>query len=459
MAVRACAQLSRGKVIRVLDPAAGTGVLAAAALDQILKLDELPNQILVQMFELDKRLHRNLERLADAMRRKGERVLVKVRVSIRTEDFLLSDVACDKPQFDLVIANPPYFKLNKKDERAARHSYAVHGQPNIYGLFMAACSRVLKPDGRWCFITPRSWTNGPYFSLGRRQMLLRLHIDAVHVFESRQEHFKQDEVLQEAMITWATAKSGTADDIVLSTSAGMVDLDRSTLQTLPACEVIRNDVDSTISLPTQQAERNLSDFTSTLATYGLKVSTGPVVAFRAARHLSTAAAQSTVPLLWMQHVKHMRISWPIRKKREHIAVSAETAWMLIFNVNMVVLRRFSPKEDLRRIVAAPYVGGTLPGMMLGLENHTNFIYRPGGQMSIDEVKGVAAVLNSVYVDNHLRRVSGNTQVNATDLRRLPLPRLSQLIEIGRQLSCEPTLTDADRVVDHVLGIGQKTAVA
>jgi adenine-specific DNA-methyltransferase len=413
MAMRACTGLSWKKTVRVLEPAAGTGVLAAAVVQELLKQDERPDQICIQMFELDERLQPILKRLADRMRREGARLGVNVKVSIRIGDFLLSDVACDKPQFDLVIANPPYFKLNKSDERAVRHSYAVYGQPNIYGLFMAACSRVLNPGGRWCFITPRSWTNGPYFSLARRQMLLHLHIDAMHVFESRQEHFTDDEVLQEAMITWATAQSGSANAIVLSTSAGIRDLDQSVLYTLPACEVISNDAQNTISLPTQDSTDQFRSFNSTLASHGLKVSTGPVVAFRAAHYLSEIPKRTAVPLLWMQHVQHMRISWPIRKKREHITANAQTAWMLVPNANMIVLRRFSPKEDVRRITAAPYMGGSIPGSVIGLENHTNYIYRPGGQVSADEAKGLAAFLNSFYVDGYPEQRSRECKINSS----------------------------------------------
>lgn len=457
MARRSCGDLTRKETLRILDPAAGSGVLVAAAVEAILGKDERPDQLWVQMFELDRRFQPVLKRLADRMRQEGERAGVSIRVSIRIEDFLLSDVACDKPQFDLVIANPPYFKVNKSDERAVRHSYAVYGQPNIYGLFMAAASRLLNIGGRWCFITPRSWTNGPYFALARRQMLLRLHIDAMHVFVSRQKHFTDDDVLQEAMITWATAQGGGSETVIVSTSSGLRDLDKATLRTLPSCEVIGGDEQSTICLPTQAEGDVFQGFTSTLATYGLKVSTGPVVAFRASEHLTELSKRGAVPLLWMQHIQHMRVSWPIRKKREHIAANGATAWMLVPNATMVVLRRFSPKEDPRRITAAPYLGQSLPGTVLGLENHTNYIYRPGGLVSEEEAFGIAAFLNSSYVDGYLRRVSGNTQVNAADLRSLPLPALSQLLAIGRSLTKLSTLQDADAAVERIVGKQQSTA--
>ena len=127
--------------------------------------------------------------------------------------------------------------------------------------------------------------------------------------------------------------------------------------------------------------------------------------------------------------------------------------------DMVVLRRLALKEGLYPASAAPYIGGSIPGSVLGLENHTNYIYRPGGQISTDEAKGLAAFLNSFYADSYLRRVSGNTQVNAADLRNLPLPPLSQLIEIGRNLSTATTLMQADSAVDHVLGARRKAVIA
>ena len=127
-------------------------------------MESRPKQIDICLCELDERLHSGLKRLAAKMRQEGRNVGVQVKVSINIADFLLSDLSEESSKFDIVIANPPYFKLNKNDPRATRHAYAVYGQPNIYGLFMVACARALAPEGRWCFITPRSWTNGPYFA-------------------------------------------------------------------------------------------------------------------------------------------------------------------------------------------------------------------------------------------------------------------------------------------------------
>lgn len=452
-----CVTGIQGEHIRLLEPAAGAGILAAAVVESILSMEDKPASLAVTLFELDDRLLPSLRSLAHHMRQAAKSAGVSLSVSIRCEDFLLSKEAVQqRPVADVLIANPPYFKLAAADQRAQAHAYAVHGQPNIYGLFMAASAALLATGGKWCFITPRSWTNGAYFSATRRHMLRNLTLDALHVFESRAEHFTDDEVLQEAMITWATAQADDTGRVVLSTSEGLNDLTSSRLHTKQVVDVISQGPERVITLRSDSDP--LAEYTATLDTYGLKVSTGPVVAFRAADCLRETKAAGTVPLLWMQHVNHMRVSWPINKKREHIKATASCAWMLVPNATMVVMRRFSPKEDVRRVTAAAYAGG-LPGSVLGLENHLNYIYRPGGKVSKAEARGLAAYLNSKLVDAHFRAVAGSTQVNARELRKLPLPALEQLVAIGRRCKDGMTLDAVDTAVEDCLGLNLSAEAA
>lgn len=449
-------------VVSILEPSAGAGVLAAAVVQELLRREERPSRIELTLYEIDERLKPYLRRLADRLRRAANDAGVKLSCHIVIGDFLLSALALSaRPAFDICIANPPYFKLNKSDPRAKAHTYAVYGQPNIYGLFQAACASLIKPTGRWCFITPRSWLNGSYFAAVRRHLLHYLHIDALHLFESRQAHFYEDSILQEAVIAWATAQPVRVGEIAFSTSQGVVDLPESQLFAVPTTEVIGNDDQMAIAIPVaagaNQAGNDFERWNSTLASFGLKVSTGPVVPFRSKEHILESFAKGTVPLLWMQHVRHTGISWPIQKKREYILSTAASAWMLLRNTNYVVMRRFSPKEDIRRVTAAPYLAGSLPGEFLGFENHLNYIHRPGGELSRAETVGLAAFLNSTVVDAHFRAVSGNTQVNATELRKLLLPPIESLVAIGNLLPDAPTLAQADQAVMRVLRPEHATA--
>ena len=455
MAVRACVGLDMD-VVRILEPAAGAGILVAAVVETLLDREIPPNRIEVSLLEMDARLIPTLRKLSGKMRAAAKRKKVALSVSVKECDFLLSDTAVTRSaRYDLIIANPPYFKLNKSAPQAVAHAYAVYGQPNIYGLFMAASAQLLAPGGRWCFITPRSWTNGSYFAAVRRHMLAWLRIDAMHVFESRVAHFTDDDILQEAMITWATAQGSPVPDILVSTSQGIHDLPTAAMRMLPAIRIVGSDIERTIALPLSEQDGSLP-CSETLDSLGLKVSTGPVVAFRATRHISPGKGKNTVPLLWMQHVARMAVSWPIDKKREHIAACVDSAWMLVPNTPMVLLRRFSPKEDVRRITAAAYTGD-LKGSQIGLENHLNYIYRPGGLMSPTEAMGIAAYLNSWQVDVYLRSVAGSTQVNARELRQLPMPSAQQLEEIGQRCKAGMSLASLDGFVASVLTSAEMAA--
>lgn len=443
--------------VRVLEPAAGAGVLAAATIEALLAKTTPPSTIELFMFEFDRRLIPSLRELGTKMSEACAAAGIALDLAIYNGDFLLSDLAISGLPVDglLTISNPPFFKLNKtNDLRAQLHGYAVYGQPNIYSIFQAACARLTPPNGRWCFITPRSWMSGWYFKAARQTMLRFLKMDSLHAFDSRREGFEEDSVLQETMIAWARGRTFVDQDesILLTRSQGASDLDTALVQAIPANRVVGTGSDPMLSLPVVGSDP-FEGWTATLATYGLEVSTGPIVAFRLQHDIRETPHSDTVPLLWLQHVGQQSIKWPINKKREHIRAYAENMYRMVRNQPMVLLRRFSPKEDARRVTCAAYACDfdRLPGAVLGLENHLNYIHRPGGTMTNYEARGLAGFLASKLVDDHFRALAGSTQVNATEIRTLPLPPLGTIEEIGRLLSQQPSLVEIDEVVTRALG--------
>ena len=156
----------------------------------------------------------------------------------------------------------------------------------------------------------------------------------------------------------------------------------------------------------------------------------------------------------MQHVQRMVTRWPLNRKFEHIEVVPESRWMLAPNRVMVLLRRFSPKEDIRRVTATPYLAD-LPGDLIGLENHLNCIAADADadrSMSANEAIGLAAYLNSAPVDAHLRAVCGHTQINASDLRRMPFPESASLEALGQSVGGGAPLERVDRAVEAWLAL-------
>lgn len=80
----------------------------------------------------------------------------------------------------------------------------------------------------------------------------------------------------------------------------------------------------------------------------------------------------------------------------------------------VLTRRFTTKEEKRRIVATLYESN-LPGPQVGFENRLNVFHAARAGLPRALAAGLAVYLNSRLVDRYFRQFNGHTQVNAADL--------------------------------------------
>jgi adenine-specific DNA-methyltransferase len=309
---------------------------------------------------------------------------------------------------------------------------------------------MLSPHGQACFIVPRSFCSGAYFSAFRQDFIQQVVPLAVHLFESRQDAFKNDAVLQENVIFTFRRRQSYESLLCqpaflnLSTSRDTRDLDQAVVSHPVSIEHFLGKHDGALffRLPTgeldEQIVKTIDSWPGSLSRYGLNVSTGPVVAFRARSFLMDVEAvnrNQAVPLLWMQNVKPYRVEWPIPNgnKPQGISLAKEAVCLLVPAANYVLLRRFSAKEEPRRLVAAPFLVNQYSQQWVGLENHLNYVYRKQGELETEETLGLSALFNSALVDRYFRIVNGNTQVNAAELRSLPLPPLTLIKQIGREI--------------------------
>jgi len=467
--------------IRILDPAAGSGTLVCALIEALAgrREKDRPRSVDLVVYEIDVELADALTVVVGYLQDWAARRDISLRTIIRNQDFVLEHAqrlrstgdlfdTREEPPFDLVVANPPYFKLPKSDPRSQPTTSVIHGQPNMYALFMAASAALLREGGELAFITPRSFTSGPYFRLFRERFFADVRLVAVHLFSSRRDTFGRDHVLQENVIVRGIRndewyKKSEYATLLVSSSHGLADLSNSVRRSMPLTDALdMTSTDRVLRLPILEREdeavRLVDSWPGSLHEYGLNISTGPVVPFRATEFLDTADVPNAAltPLIWMHHVHAMRMRWPNDvRKPQYIKRSATERSLLVPNRNYVLLRRFSAKEDLRRLVAAPWIRGATTSQLLGLENHLNYIHRPGGELEEDEAWGLAALLNSALLDTYFRVSSGNTQVSATELRRMPLPRREVLLSIGRHArTVGDTHTEIDDLVSDALGVAR-----
>ncbi len=433
-----------GAEVRILDPGAGAGVLFASLIEALVAKKQHPFSITVVAYENDKGV---LPYLKDTMNRcrlicKGAGI--SFRGEIRSEDFVASAIvqsdeglfATRGERFTHAILNPPYKKISS--ETAMRRSLNAAGLEvsNLYAAFVWLSARMLVSGGEMVAITPRSFCNGPYFRRFRVGLLDMMSLRHIHVFESRKKAFGDDDVLQENVIYHAVRAAEKPEHILLSSSNG-VDFDNAVTRSVPYDRIILpGDRDAFIHLALSEddtrATERMGRFTTTLDDLRLEVSTGPVVDFRAQKYLHKNAAKGTVPLIYPGHFKDGFVQWPMesQKKPNAIEASTHTQDMLLESGYYVLLKRFSSKEEKRRVVSAIYDPHRVTASLVGFENHVNYFHAKGKGLTPILAKGLALYLNSTLFDQYFRIFSGHTQVNATDLRKMHYPTRDQLLRLG-----------------------------
>lgn len=383
--------------ISLLDPGAGTGVLACAVLENIANLSNSPKNIKLVTYEIDNEIIPYLKQALEYSKQWLKRKNINLSYQIKSEDFILVNANSfvstdtlfplgDSPEkFDYIISNPPYFKLPKSDKYAKIASKIVCGQPNIYAIFMSIAALLLEKNGELVFITPRSYAAGPYFKAFREYFFSMVQPTYIHLFGSRKDAFDKEAILQENIILKAI-KDHTFEKphakVILSFSQGIKDLENTVKKSVPLQDIINfESKNKVLRIPITDKEDQtvelVHSWNKNLHSLGLNISTGPVVAFRATEYITNQGQNNGhdwAPLLWMQNVKAMSINWPANcNKKQFIEDSQRTRKLLVPNKNYVVLRRFSAKEEDKRLVAAPYLSDLVKSETIGLENHLNYI--------------------------------------------------------------------------------------
>jgi len=335
--------------------------------------------------------------------------------------------------FDLVIQNPPYGKLAVTSPHRIAMKKSLIDAPNLYAAFLALSVAALVPRGQLVAITPRSFFNGPYFGGFRTFMLDHIALDRVHVFESRSTVFADTGVLQENVIFSGT-RDGARETVALSVSSGHKD--ELTLRVVPYSEVCHpGDPHRFIRLATDAADTKVAEvmlsLPCSLRELGVEVSTGRVVDFRSRGALRSVEGKNAYPLIYPGNLRDAGFDWPraIRKAQWFAPTEQKDHGLLLPEGWYTVIKRFSAKEERRRIVSSAWSPVQHPGPV-AFENHLNVIHARGAGLDESLAKGMTVWLNSSLVDRFFRTFSGHTQVNATDLRTLRFPTLERLRGLG-----------------------------
>lgn len=455
--------MPKSKTIRILDAGAGTGILAACTALYCLRVG--CKAVHAVLYELDSEAVASLRQTMNIVQFLFCEQLGTFTYEICCEDFIVArpDKGKTAQPFDISVINPPYFKYSAKDSPYAKAlADLYHGDPNIYASFMAVVMACMKVGGQMVTITPRSFTNGLYFKGFRKYLLTESALSLIHIFRHRDKVFNNDDsaVLQESIICYFV-KGSNADTITIRSSDCDASINNAEEKQYPAHLIIDPSNDQRlIRIPESDSAastlKQAETFKNTFESAGYFISTGRVVEHRTRQYITEDTnTENTVPLYRSHNVTPLTATW-IGNHKKDVSFKLNEYYKkhTIKNATYVLLKRFSSKDEKRRLVASVHLANMHYCESIGFGNKINYIGILGSELSTIEAYGLATVLNSSFMDKYFRCISGNTQVNATEIRVMRFPSREQVKEIGDQaykLKLFET-TKIDSIVNSILGV-------
>lgn len=462
--------IEKGK-IRILEPGAGTGILSASLVNHVLSIGVGIKSIELIAVEIDGALNQFLRTTLDECKNYCFKNNVQFSYEIINRDFfelVYEEIQNGKQNnfffskdtklglFDIIIQNPPYKKIRNTSLYRKILNLIGEGTTNAYTAFLLLSSYLLSPTGQIIGITPRSFCNGSYYKRFRLSFFSKLFFHRIHTYSRRDKAFDEDGVLQENILFVVSPQKPTENMVTVTTSEAPNDNTNQTINVSHDLVIIPTDENKIVHIITNEYSINILEKISTipnkLSDIKISVSTGKVVDFRVSEQLTNNTTANATALFYPFHFSDGMIVWPrySQKKNESICINNKTKELLVKSGYYTFCKRFSSKEEKKRIVAAFYDASKFNFNVIGIENHINYFHMNNNPLKREVAIGLSIYLNSSLVDQYFRLFNGHTQVNAEDLRYIPIPNLDQLIRIGSYYESIPDQDEIDSLIEKEL---------
>lgn len=405
--------------ISILEPGAGNGLLSSALISYCVEND-ICRSFSIDYIENDATILPVLRQTARALEQYIYQQNANINIQIIPCNYLTEGT---DDLYDIVICNPPYKKIRKESSEARSMEEYVHGQPNLYSLFMCKAINNLKDAGKFVFITPRSWTSGSYYKRARSFVLNSLNVSDLMLFEDRDNVFYGEDILQETLITIGT-KNEIQSEYINIYHAGNLNQDVIPNQ-VPSASIKGIGRDNYLLLPTNEHDleviQSMAIKTDTFESLGYCFKTGPVVEFRNKEALSIGKRDGYIPMFRSANIVNGNFVFPASTNKAQY-VDGTKKKLLLSDMNTVFLRRLSAKEESRRLQSCVYYSSNENGH-ISVENHVNYlVHSDGSSLTEEEAEWIHGLLMSDEYDTYYRLINGSTQVNASEINQLPLER-------------------------------------
>jgi len=451
----------------VLDPGAGTGILSAAVVEEICKRCKNCRAIFLTCYESNPDFVPMLEDNLERVRRKARHDYdVKLYVTVYEENYIteskghytvtMTDIVEDR--FDIIICNPPTDLVEKTSSEASRAGGVTQVKINAAYLFAKMAAKHLEEGGRLVIMLPTSVASASSLTSYRKEMAETLSLEKIHLFIGKQKNAKRAIPLKKSIIL-SYRKAEKPSTVMITTSTDWGKPENTVLLEPQPYSFVVDKNDGSLTLPKSLEDTNIVKyflaFPETLDSLGLKISTGLVLDSRCEGLIFTEPIKGCVPLIRPSAIHGGKVHFPMPIKHQYIAATDHR--LIQKNKNMVFIKRVPAKSDERFLTCAIHMAGAMPQYThISTHNKINYIDTKdkSGEMCARLVWGLFALLNSTIYDRYLSIVSKSKQINAKELRYLPLPPRNIIENIGMRLlqARETTVAACDQIVNPTLHI-------
>lgn len=290
--------------------------------------------------------------------------------------------------FDLVIGNPPYFQFKAPREVRAYFARVISGRVNIFALFFQAGMDALRTGGQLAYVIPPSMNNGAYFERLREYIIQSSAVEFLRVFPDQ-----------------------TLFDNV-QTSVQLIVLRNGALDTghhVYTRHSMTNGFRRTIFSEDPKEIQASFEGRHTLYELGFEAVTGTIVWNQHRPSLRHAPSDSSVPLIWAHNIRDQLRLIPDHKRPQFIETNRPTLTGPAIVANRIV---GSVGSAELRCALVP------DGMEFVGENHVNVIRAHGRFTPSVNWHQLLSALQLTSTAERVRRLTGNTQISATEMTHL-----------------------------------------
>lgn len=402
---------------KVIDPSSGAGFFLFHYLKKIIKnqpnknelsllrdnifgYDIFPFPIIVSKILLGKLI----ESYDDVFLNPYNFPNIRIQNTLKT----LSCISNDNETFDLIIGNPPYFRIDPHEENNICKCVS-YGHNYIHNLFLHWSIQHLKRNGELGFIIPQSILSGFYYQKMRQELMENLSVDLII---TNKEHEKSFSVQQDIMLLLATKRNQTENYNIGVSNNSLTNITRYSVDT----NIFKNSL-KVIPLFKNKEEyenfRNLSQkpIVKHLSTY--KIKTGNFVWNQNKEFCFYKKVPKSIPLINGPNINNDGINLE-NQRNSTFPYCIPNNPKYVKNDTLIIYRRMSPIGNNDRMIAT-IIDNKDKRFSKGyvLENHVNFI---SGTES--KLKSLLKFITSREFNKLINSFCHTNQVSSNDLKTI-----------------------------------------